>query len=934
MCRAPPALRPRQGHRRVAPAPRGGRLAAAVRLGAAARRVVSRVACAPLSPPPTVHLARLHRFIPDDVLAAMEGLEGAAIAAAPVAAVGPDDALPPPAAPAFHLLPPGPLLHEWDARNNSSVPVPGPPFGGLQAPTAQQLPQQHELPAEHGGGAADVLQLPPHPHHAALGEAQVLRARLERAEQQAQHDRLRVTQLQNELQQARADKDAKFESRLRHFQSELSFKEAEVQQLTQAKAHAQAQLEDMQAAILRPLEHQLVGESAAAVAVAAAPRAPASARHTPAAARTNAAGASASCAAAVAPPAGAVVNGARGASPLFQSRPMRPSPSASLRKRHAPGASPTRHAPPASVGAAPLRDRAPMPPPPSVAAGAKGSSTALHASSAAGPPFTTGHEDGEPPHDDEPLRPAPQHHHPQVRLPTEPSPQPPYLQHPPLHPSPAPLQPQPHSVAASQDFRSAGHAQAPAVASVVEAQGVPSTQGPPRTSTVEASSLLDPAQHDGSRLLSRLLSRPDSALQRLLLDPPNFRHHDDIWSSLALSITAHNGAELKSQLLQAMQLVMCSEDSAPRLVRTLVPFLEAPSPQQASAMDPKRQAVWQLLCALLVESGHCRDAVLRPDGCPATAGGATCAHVMPALLRWAEELASDVPQAIDLILPALEALEALVWSEPAIASLPWVERWLGPCESTIPMFSVFLGPAMSAKVRLAAHGLLRHVLRTERAFEAFVTPAPPRGAWASPAYLVVQALGARKPTADKQPRPQSSSGVVEHDSRPCSVAPHIPDRLLCDAGGTASTTCCNARDATGAAQHTHSSPDSALRHAALLVISALLAQHAGAAARLLSPEVGLALPMRLVSTLQSNVHSLLQLQGREAPPTDLEVVRATVLLLLELARGTSMQQALEGGSWSADLTSATLHLVRSDVHPDLAHLSMPAKILQNTAIGS
>ena len=55
-----------------------------------------------------------------------------------------------------------------------------------------------------------------------------------------------------------------------------------------------------------------------------------------------------------------------------------------------------------------------------------------------------------------------------------------------------------------------------------------------------------------------------------------------------------------------------------------------------------------------------------------------------------------------------------------------------------------------------------------------------------------------------------------------------------------------------------------------------------------------------------------------------------MLLLLELARGPmSMPEVLEGGSWIADLTSATLHLVRGDVHPLLADVAMPAKLLQN-----
>ena len=68
-----------------------------------------------------------------------------------------------------------------------------------------------------------------------------------------------------------------------------------------------------------------------------------------------------------------------------------------------------------------------------------------------------------------------------------------------------------------------------------------------------------------------------------------------------------------------------------------------------------------------------------------------------------------------------------------------------------------------------------------------------------------------------------------------------------------------------------------------------------------------------------------------SPPGDTRQVRACVLLLLELARGTStsMQDELAGGSWSADLMGATLALVRNDVHPQLADLCLPAKMLQN-----
>ena len=55
----------------------------------------------------------------------------------------------------------------------------------------------------------------------------------------------------------------------------------------------------------------------------------------------------------------------------------------------------------------------------------------------------------------------------------------------------------------------------------------------------------------------------------------------------------------------------------------------------------------------------------------------------------------------------------------------------------------------------------------------------------------------------------------------------------------------------------------------------------------------------------------------------------SLLLLLELARCTEMCVELAGGSWIADLSVVTEHLVRNEVHPALARLGLPAKMLQN-----
>jgi len=42
-----------------------------------------------------------------------------------------------------------------------------------------------------------------------------------------------------------------------------------------------------------------------------------------------------------------------------------------------------------------------------------------------------------------------------------------------------------------------------------------------------------------------------------------------------------------------------------------------------------------------------------------------------------------------------------------------------------------------------------------------------------------------------------------------------------------------------------------------------------------------------------------------------------------------MSSQLAGGSWAADLSVVTEHLVRNELHPQLARLALPAKMLQN-----
>ena len=88
--------------------------------------------------------------------------------------------------------------------------------------------------------------------------------------------------------------------------------------------------------------------------------------------------------------------------------------------------------------------------------------------------------------------------------------------------------------------------------------------------------------------------------------------------------------------------------------------------------------------------------------------------------------------------------------------------------------------------------------------------------------------------------------------------------------------------------------------------------------------------MRLVAILQDVVHALLPDEGSAAAELlELDLVREALELLLQLWQCTSMRDALVVGSWSDDLRSVCGHLVRGDVHPQLAELALPAKILQN-----
>ena len=89
------------------------------------------------------------------------------------------------------------------------------------------------------------------------------------------------------------------------------------------------------------------------------------------------------------------------------------------------------------------------------------------------------------------------------------------------------------------------------------------------------------------------------------------------------------------------------------------------------------------------------------------------------------------------------------------------------------------------------------------------------------------------------------------------------------------------------------------------------------------------MPRAVSRARATQVPTLLQHHHGEPDAPALDVVKESLLLLLELARSADLQQELAGGSWIADLVSVTGRIVRNEVHSQLVPLAWPAKILQN-----
>ena len=297
-----------------------------------------------------------------------------------------------------------------------------------------------------------------------------------------------------------------------------------------------------------------------------------------------------------------------------------------------------------------------------------------------------------------------------------------------------------------------------------------------------------------------------------------------------------------------------------------------------------------------------------------------------------------------ILCSCLHGLASVFWSEPLVCEARFC-GWISACGPSQPLFSRLLDESMPTAVRIYASLLLQKVLRGSAAFESFIDPAPrlPAEGWDSG--------GAAKSTALQLALALNANGshrfLSHHEGELCTdlSAESAAESVVISDMKVQDFPLFNAN---------------ALRHAALQLFCSLVATHPGAVQRLLGSKLDLSLPVRVVSVLQlqarfgfllcisvgcgphrtcvldgylsspvQQVREMLQFHYREPSDLDIDLARDAVFLLLEISRGVSMQQELEGGSWSAHLISTTGYLVRNEVHPSLVSVALPAKLLQN-----
>jgi len=432
----------------------------------------------------------------------------------------------------------------------------------------------------------------------------------------------------------------------------------------------------------------------------------------------------------------------------------------------------------------------------------------------------------------------------------------------------------------------------------------------------EGAAWLSAREQQSCWLLARLLSTRSASLHRLLHPQPS-----PCRAEAALpSVQAERSAR---QLCEACELIAGGAENAPYLLCALQQHLvRAWEGELDSSKD-----ILQFVYLLLVESPHCRRSVIatylpsailtevRPD----------CSTILPTLMEMVEFAATTPPRAKDLLPTALDALCAIFWCERLVC-LPRLCDWISLADARTPVFGVLLAACMPPAVRNRALDLLRLVLTHEVAFECFLSQQQggPRESPHSTASQVAFTLNTVDDEHGHDMREWLSLPTARFQAVPAS---QLEEKSLTSQEGGSSGASFEGRCSNEKTSRQHNAQ--LLRHASIRLFSMLVATHHAAANRLVAPSLNLSLPMRLVSTLHLQVSTLLRLRGREPSLLELALVQDSVMLLLELSRGVSIQRELEGGSWTADLISTTGYLIRNEVHPLLVRVALPAKLLQN-----
>ena len=231
-------------------------------------------------------------------------------------------------------------------------------------------------------------------------------------------------------------------------------------------------------------------------------------------------------------------------------------------------------------------------------------------------------------------------------------------------------------------------------------------------------------------------------------------------------------------LAQSLPHLLGSDLHLTPLLRRLQAYLLRTQSPRSSASTARIDGCWRLVCHLVRESAHCRRCILLAHLPTSGLGGGGaggveealdqvgcggCGELLPLLIGLIEHLVGERRGGVmaeggdsmlccdvsrGLLEVALEALAALLWSEPTLR-LPRLRAWLGGADVTAAeeeeqevaqagegaaasqegapppapaVFGHLLGPAFPERTRMVTLQLLSYTLRSEAAFVDFTMP--------------------------------------------------------------------------------------------------------------------------------------------------------------------------------------------------------------------